>query len=189
MATIPSSIELEVTAEDRRVVRLSLAAIGLAMLEAGLPSPIPGVKPGLANIVILLVAARYGLRCAAWVSLLRVVAVAMLFGNLFAPGFWLSFSGASGALLALALVRFLPARWFGMVSASILTALAHVASQLVCAYLFFVPSTAVFKLMPAFASVAVVFGSVNGILAAWLQQADPASVRQPRLRRLLEDLA
>ena len=38
-----------------RVARLAALAIGLAVLESGIPSPLPGVKPGLANIVVLLV--------------------------------------------------------------------------------------------------------------------------------------
>ena len=65
---------LKVTADDRRIARYAAAAIALTLVEAALPSPLPGVKPGLANIVVLVVLARYGWRDAAWVSLLRVVA-------------------------------------------------------------------------------------------------------------------
>jgi hypothetical protein len=57
-----SAIELPVTADDRRIARLAALAIGLTLAEAAIPSPIPGVKPGLANIVILLVLLQYGWR-------------------------------------------------------------------------------------------------------------------------------
>ena len=90
----PSVIELPVTAEDRRIARLAALALGLTLVEAAIPSPIPGVKPGLANIVILMVLLQYGWRAAAWVSGLRVLAGGLLLGTLFAPGFWLSAAGA-----------------------------------------------------------------------------------------------
>ena len=56
------------------------AAIALSVVEAAIPLPLPGVKPGLANIIALIVLARYGWREAVWVSLLRVVAGSLLLG-------------------------------------------------------------------------------------------------------------
>ena len=53
-----SVTELRVTAEDRRVAWLATAAVGLALVDAAIPSPLPGVKPGLANIVTLVVLVR-----------------------------------------------------------------------------------------------------------------------------------
>ena len=53
-----SVIKLTVTAEDRRVAWLASAAVGLSLVDAAIPSPLPGVKPGLANIVTLVVLAR-----------------------------------------------------------------------------------------------------------------------------------
>ena len=53
-------IQLTVTAADRRIARYAAAAIALTVAEAGFPSPLPGVKPGLANIVVLIVLARHG---------------------------------------------------------------------------------------------------------------------------------
>ena len=61
-------------AEDRRVAWLASAAVGLSLVDAAIPSPLPGVKPGLANIVTLVVLARYGWGTAVWVSALRVLA-------------------------------------------------------------------------------------------------------------------
>ena len=87
------------------------------------------MKPGLANIVTLIVLARYGWRTAAWVSLLRVVAGSLLFGNFLAPGFFLSLSGAAVQPARAGLSQHLPARWFGPVSHSIYAAFAHIAGQ------------------------------------------------------------
>jgi len=90
----PSTIELTPTAEDRRIARHAAAAIVLTVAEAAIPLPLPGVKPGLANIVTLVVLARWGWREAVWVSLLRVLAGSLLLGQFLAPGFFLSLSGA-----------------------------------------------------------------------------------------------
>ncbi|HRO36367.1 Gx transporter family protein [Thauera sp.] len=164
----PSTIELTPTAEDRRIARHAAAAIVLTVAEAAIPLPLPGVKPGLANIVTLVVLARWGWREAVWVSLLRVLAGSLLLGQFLAPGFFLSLSGALASLVVLGLAMHLPARWFGPVSHSILAAFAHIGAQLVVARLWLVPHDGVFYLTPVFALAAVVFGLVNGLIGARL---------------------
>ena len=164
----PSPTEIAVTEEDRRIARLAAWAMGLALVDAAIPTLIPGVKPGLANIVVLIVLVRYGLSTAAWVSLLRVVAAAMAFGSFLTPGFFLSLAGASASLAALAATRRLPRDWFGPVSHSVIAALAHVAGQLAVAAALLLPPAAVLKLSPVFALAALVFGTVNGLVAARL---------------------
>jgi heptaprenyl diphosphate synthase len=169
-----SSLELRVTPADRRIARYAAAAIALTVVEAAIPSPLPGVKPGLANIVVLIVLARHGWREAAWVSLLRVLAGSLLVGQFLAPGFFLSLTGALTSLVALALAARLPARWFGPVSQSILAAFAHVGGQVLLARAWLVPHDGVFYLVPVFALFALVFGIVNGLAAARLMSAAPA---------------
>lgn len=161
-----SIIKLSTTARDHHVARMAALALGLSVLEAAIPSPLPGVKPGLANIVTLIVLARYGWRTAAWVSLLRVVAGGLLLGNFLAPGFFLSLGGALCSLLVLAACSHLPARWFGPVTHSILGAFAHIAGQLLVVYLWLIPHTGLAYLAPIFAAAALLFGTVNGLIAA-----------------------
>ena len=163
----PSVIELTVTAEDRRVAWLATAAVGLSLVDAAIPSPLPGVKPGLANIVTLVVLARYGWGTAVWVSALRVLAGSLLLGYFLAPGFFLSLTGTTLSLLTLGLARHLPARWFGPVSLSILAAFAHIGR------VWLIPHDGVFLLTPVFATAALVFGTINGLIAAKLL-AEPA---------------
>ena len=167
--TIPdprSSILLDTTAEDHHIAKMAAVALGLTVLENAIPSPLPGVKPGLANIVTLIVLARYGWRAAAWVSLLRVLAGSLLFGNFLAPGFFLSLSGAVCSLAVLALSLHLPQRWFGPVTDSILAAFAHIAGQMIVVYLWLIPLAGISYLIPIFATAALVFGTVNGLIAA-----------------------
>jgi heptaprenyl diphosphate synthase len=170
-----SAIELPVYAEDRRIARLAALAIGLTLAEAALPSPLPGVKPGLANIVVLLVLLQHGWRAAAWVSALRVLAGALLMGTLFTPGFWLSAAGALASLAVLALAQHLPARHFGAVSLSVLAAFAHVGGQFALAAGWLLPAAGVLKLLPLFAAAALLFGALNGLIVARLQAAETAT--------------
>ena len=159
-------LSLSTTPEDHRIARLAAAAIGLSLIDAAIPMPLPGIKPGLANSVTLIVLARYGWAAAAWVSGLRVIAGGLLLGQLFSPGFFLSLAGALSSLGILALAVRLPVRFFGPVSWSLLAAFAHLAGQLLLARLWLIPHDGLFYLLPFFAVAALVSGLVNGLIAA-----------------------
>lgn len=158
-------LRLAVTPQDRQVAALATAAIGLSLLDAAIPSPLPGVKPGLANIVTLLVLARYGWGTAAWVTGLRVFAVSLMLGQFLTPGFFLSLSGALCSLLVLAFVRTLPKRAFGLVSWSLFASFAHIGGQLILARIWLIPHDGLYRLIPIFATAALVFGLINGLIA------------------------
>jgi heptaprenyl diphosphate synthase len=160
------TLRLETTSRDHHIAQMAAVALGLTILESAIPSPLPGVKPGLANIVTLIVLGRYGWRMAAWVSLLRVLAGSLLFGNFLTPGFFLSFSGAALSLIVLAIAQLLPVRWFGPVSHSIYAAFAHITGQMLVVYLWLIPHTGITYLIPVFASAALVFGTLNGLIAS-----------------------
>ena len=159
-------LSLSTTPEDHRIARLAAAAIGLSLIDAAILMPLPGIKPGLANIVTLIVLARYGWAAAAWVSGLRVIAGGLLLGQLFSPGFFLSLAGALSSLGILALAVRLPVRFFGPVSWSLLAAFAHLAGQLLLARLWLIPHDGLFYLLPFFAVAALVSGLINGLIAA-----------------------
>lgn len=172
----PSTIERPIvpTADDHRVARHAAAAIVLTVAEAAIPLPLPGVKPGLANIVTLVVLARWGWREAVWVVLLRVFVGSLVLGQFLAPGFFLSLAGSLASLAVLGAAMHLPKRWFGPVSHSVLAAFAHIGGQLLIARLWLVPHDGVFYLVPVFALAATVFGLVNGLVAARLLEAELA---------------
>ncbi len=174
----PAYIDIHPTANDRRIARYAAAAIALTLAEAAIPTPLPGVKPGLANIVTLIVLERHGWRDAVWVSLLRVFAASLLFGGFLAPGFFLSLAGAICSLAVLGLAMHLPPRWFGAVSCSVLAAFAHIAGQIVLARLWLVPHDGVFYLVPIFAAAALFFGLINGLVAARILAGDGGPTTQ-----------
>jgi heptaprenyl diphosphate synthase len=162
----PTLLKLNTTASDHHIARMAAIALGLTIIENAVPTPLPGVKPGLANIVTLIVLARYGWRVAAWVSLLRVMAGSLLFGSFLSPGFFLSLSGAVCSLVVLAFTQHFPTRWFGAVSHSIYAAFAHISGQMLVVYLWLIPHAGITYLIPIFATAALVFGTVNGLIAA-----------------------
>ena len=62
----------------------------------------------------------------------------------------------------------MPKRWFGPVSLSILAAFAHIGGQLLLARAWLIPHDGVFLLTPIFAGAALLFGTLNGLIAAKL---------------------
>lgn len=145
---------------------MAALAIALSMAESVFPSPIPGVKPGLANIVVLLVLYQDGLRTAIWVSVLRVFAGSLFFGSFLTPTFFLSLSGAFCSLAMLTLTTRLPRNLFGPVTHSLLSSIAHIAGQLIVVYLWLIPHKGILFLIPILAIAAIIFGLVNGLIAA-----------------------
>jgi heptaprenyl diphosphate synthase len=165
-----STISISTTAEDHHIAKLTALAIGLHILEAIVPSPLPGVKPGIANIVTLFVLYEYGFATAAWVSLLRVFASSLLLGQFLSPTFVLSLSGAIFSLTALFLAQHLPKKYFSAISLSIFAAFAHIAGQLIVVRIWLIPHTGVAYLIPIFALAALIFGLINGLIAVKMIQ-------------------
>ena len=157
-------LKIHTTQDDHRVAKLAALAIGLHLIEAVVPSPLPGVKPGIANIVTLYVLYRFDFATAAWVSLLRVFASSLLFGNFLSPTFVLSLSGAMMSLVALYFAQYLPRRYFGPVSLSILAAFAHMLAQLLLVRFWLIPHAGVAYLIPIFMLAALFFGLINGVV-------------------------
>jgi heptaprenyl diphosphate synthase len=169
----PSIIELVASPEDRRIAGLAAAAIGLTLAEAAIPLPIPGIKPGLANIVTLLVLYRYGWRTAAWVAGLRIVAGALALGQFLTPTFVLSLSGGVMSLAVLAIGLQLPPRWFGPVGLSLLAAFAHIGTQLLVVDVWLLPGASILGLLPLFLGAAWLTGIANGLATAHLLKSQP----------------
>jgi heptaprenyl diphosphate synthase len=166
-------MQINTTLDDHRVAKLAALAIGLHLLESIMPSPLPGVKPGIANIVTLFVLYRFDFATAAWVSLLRVFATSLLLGNFLSPTFALSLGGAIMSLGVLGLAQYLPRQYFGPVSLSILAAFAHMIGQLILVRLWLIPHAGLAYLVPLFIAAALLFGLINGIVTSHLLAAYP----------------
>ena len=82
----------------------SALALVLSYLESLLPPiiiTVPGIKIGLSNLVIICLLYRYGAREAAAVSLVRLIAVFMMFGGVTTMAYSLAGAVISLSLMAL----------------------------------------------------------------------------------------
>lgn len=103
-------------------------AMLLSFIESRLPAftAIPGVKIGLANIAVMFALYRFGAKEALLVSLVRVVLISLLFGNLVGMLYGLC-GGAVSLLLMIILKRLSPLSPLGV---SVAGGVAHNAAQI-----------------------------------------------------------
>ena len=158
-------MHIQTTAEDHRIAWLAALAITIHIIESALPTPLPGLKPGLANVITIAVLVQFGWRTAAWVSLLRVVCGSLLLGTFLSPAFILSLGGAVCSMAMLWLAQQLPGKGFSAVGLGVVAALAHMSGQFTLAWLLFIPHPALWRLFPVLLTAALLFGIVSGIIA------------------------
>lgn len=157
---------VEYQERDWLIARLAALATLIHLLEAAFPSPIPGIKPGLANVITLIAFFYFGLGVAVWVSLLRVLAGSLLIGTFLSPAFALSLAGASSALLSLALLSLMGTRWRpGPVGMAVAASLMHMLGQFGLAYTLLIPHKGLFNLLPLLLIAALLSGIVSGVIA------------------------
>ena len=107
-------------------------ALVLAYVEALLPpifNAVPGIKIGLPNIMIVFVLYRFGLKEAAVVSLVRMVAISFMFGNLMALVY--SLAGAVLSMLVMVLLKKL--NFLSTVGVSVAGGVFHNVGQILMA--------------------------------------------------------
>ena len=157
-----SIIKIKTTLLDHQIAQLSAIAIGLSLIESVLPSPMPGVKPGIANIITLYAMYRFNFRTAIWVSILRVFATSLILGQFLSPTFMLSLSGSLLSLLTLYFSIKLPSRFFSPIGLSVLSSFAHITGQLLLVRLWLIPHASIYYLIPVYSAAALTFGLING---------------------------
>ena len=160
-----SIIKIKTTLLDHQIAQLSAIAIGLSLIESVLPSPMPGVKPGIANIITLYALYRFSFKTAVWVSILRVFATSLILGQFLSPTFMLSLTGSILSLLTLYIGIKLPSKIFSPLSLSILSSFAHIAGQLILVRLWLIPHASIYYLIPIYSAAALLFGFINGWIA------------------------
>ena len=150
---------------------LTAAAIAIAILESFIPSiSIPGVKLGLANIVILVTLYELGVIEAIFIDLLRVFLVGLLRGTILTMGFFMSLTGAVLSL-GIMIIFYLLIKKFSIVAVSVLGSLMHVTGQVLIAMIFLGTSYVILYL-PMIAVSAIVTGIFVGIVASLIIKTD-----------------
>ena len=143
---------------------LTAAAIVIAILESFIPSVgIPGVKLGLANIVILIILYELGIWEAAVVNLLRVLVVSLVRGTFLSMGFLMSLTGATLSL-GIMILFYLLIKQFSIIGVSVIGSVFHVTGQILIAMIF-LGTGYIFLYLPVIAISAIITGVFVGIVA------------------------
>ena len=143
---------------------LTAGTIVIAILESFIPSVgIPGVKLGLANIMILVILYELGILDAIIVNILRVVVVGLVRGSIFSMGFLMSLTGAVFSL-GIMILFYVLIKKFSIIGVSVIGSLFHVTGQVLIAMIF-LGSAYVILYLPIIAISAIITGVFVGITA------------------------
>lgn len=145
-------------------------AMVLSYLESLIPLSfaVPGVKLGLANIAIVFVLYKLGAKEAVLVSALRIIWMAILFGNFLT----LAYSAAGAVLSLTAMILLKRSERFSSVGVSVTGGILHNAGQILVAMLVMETAQIVYYL-PVLCISGIAAGVAVGIVSAILIKRIP----------------
>ena len=141
---------------------IALAMI-LSFVESQIPSfvAVPGVKVGLANIVVIFALYRLGAKEAIIISIIRVLLVSLLFGNMMS--LWYSLAGAVLSFIGMIIMK--KCKVFSYIAVSVAGGVLHNMGQIGMACL--VLETDIIKYYAPFLVLSgVIAGVVTGLAAS-----------------------
>lgn len=136
-------------------------AIIFGYIETLLPvfTGVPGIKLGLANLAVLFVLMQSGFQEAFLVSIIRILVIGFLFGNMFS--IFYSFAGA--ALSLCMMILFKKSRQFSIFGISMAGGIAHNIGQLIVAMILVENLNLIY-----YAPALLLSGLLTGILIGFL---------------------
>jgi heptaprenyl diphosphate synthase len=154
---------LSTTREVTTVALLTAVGVALFVVESFIPTPLPFLKIGLANVSSLVAMLLLGVPQMFVVVIIRVVAGSMLVGSLFTPGFVLAIGGGITSAMAMALTKRIGKQLFSPVGISLIGSLTHVVTQFLLVLWLYVQSSAVLVLLPLLLGS----GFIGGLVVGW----------------------
>jgi heptaprenyl diphosphate synthase len=154
-----------------KLVNLALLiAIGLIVFifESYIPRPLPWLKPGLANIVTLVVLYHYGFKEALVVVIIRVILGSLILGTFLSPSFILALTGGVCATIAMFGVLKVIPRVFSILGISIIGAVAHNIAQVLMLNALIVKQSELFFLLPILILSGLFAGLIVGLIGYYL---------------------
>ena len=127
---------------------------------------IPGIKPGFANIVVVVALYKLGTRTAFMVNVTRILLAAALFGSVFSA----LYSLAGGLISFAAMAALKRTNFFSTAGVSMAGGVFHNMAQLAIAALL-VESTQIFYYFPLLLISGIIAGLLNGVLATLILRA------------------
>lgn len=159
--------------EDVKIKKIALlvsVASVLQVAESFFPQIVPGVKLGLANMIVLIALVNIGFRAAIEIAIMRTLISSLILGTFLSPGFILSFTSAITSTLVMAGLYRLSSGsknvFLSLIGISIIGAITHNITQLGLVYLLLIKNTGLFLLLPWLGISSVITGWVTGIVAS-----------------------
>lgn len=121
---------------------------------------IPGIKLGLANLVIVFALYSYGIKEAFLISGIRIVVIGFLFGNLFSIAFGMT--GTALSILIMCLLK--KCKGVSMIGVSIAGGVFHNIGQIIIAA-FVVENAKLFYYIPVLLTAGMITGLLIGIVS------------------------
>ncbi len=126
-----------------------------------IPIPVPGVRLGISNIVIITALYIVGVKEAMIVNILRIVLTSILFGN--ATSFWFSITGGMLSIIVMILLKKI--ELFSIVGISVAGGVSHNIGQIIAAVII-METHAILYYLPVLLITGTVAGIVVGVVAA-----------------------
>lgn len=136
---------------------ITAVAVIFGYVESLIPffAGVPGMKLGLANLAVLFVLEKYTWKEAALVSVLRILIIGFMFGNLFSILYSLA-----GATLSLTVMTLLKKKSdFSLLGISVAGGVSHNIGQLIIAMMIAMSSSIIY-----YAPVLLISGVITGLL-------------------------
>lgn len=146
---------------SKMAMLLSFSVV-LSLIESFIPlfSSVPGIKLGLANIVIIFVIYKYSLKDALYISILRVILIGILRTGLFSISFFFSLVGALFSIFTMYLLK---SSKLSIVGVSIGGSISHSIGQILVAIIF-LNSINIIYYLPILLISSIITGFIIGIL-------------------------
>lgn len=158
---------------ERRVVLMAFFtafAIMIYILESFIPKPMPFLKLGLANIVVLLLLGSGYPWSALIVTVSKTLLGGLLSGTFLSPGTLLSLGGSLTAFLVMS-VAIQEFFGFSLIGVSICGAVAHNLGQLIVARMIVIKQDSIFCLTPFMILVGIATGIMIGLMTIVFRKA------------------
>lgn len=151
--------------DNKKIAKLAMLlsiSVVLALIESVIPifNSIPGIKLGLANIVILYALYTLNFKDAIYISILRVILVGILRTGLFSITFFFSLVGSILSIITMYIVK---ETKMSIVGVSVCGAIAHSIGQIIVAIIFLSNFDIIYYL-PILLISSILTGIVIGLL-------------------------
>lgn len=154
---------------DRLAKMGLLLALGMILSYVELLFPVvptvPGIKIGLANMLVVLLIYSYGPCYGILYQTVRILLMALLFGNVFSCVY--SLAGAALSMTVMLICKKM--KWLDIPGVSMLGGVFHNLGQLAVAY-FFVQNSAIGWYLPILLAAGAVSGCVIGVISEILRK-------------------